>query len=586
VRRLYVLILLAWSLVGVSACGTAGSNATKAPSTATLQTPAPKGAPCCMRANMLAGKPAALAPVQWQHNWARGAVIYQLFVRSFFDSDGDGNGDFKGATAKLDYLNDGDPQTITDLGVEGIWVMPFHPSPSYHGYDVTNYEAINPQYGTMADFQQFVSEAHKRGIRVIMDFVINHTSAQHPWFIDSATGPKARFRSWYVWSPTPLDWVQPWEGGKDPVWHARNGAYYYAAFWGEMPDLNHLNPEVRARMKELAKFWLTRGVDGLRVDGSRYLIETGSNKVNGGQRDTPETHAYWREFSAFVRSIKPETVIVGENWVPLKRSDTAILASYYGSTKLIKGGDELSMNFNFPLSGRIIGALKDGKAEPILDKLKDMLDLYPAGVVDAPFLTNHDMSRIGSEFAGHRGRLGVAAALLLTMPGSPYVYYGEELGLQDGVTDHEDRHKRTPMPWSGGPTGGFTTGTPWYGFAPQHSRLNVASETRDRRSLLNWYKSLIAARHASRALREGALALTTPQPDRPTVVAYLRQLDGERVLVVHNVGSQPVKAFAPGVEAQQLVEVLDSGSVRPPKRTASGWKLDLPPLSSAAWRLL
>ncbi|MBK8479862.1 MAG: hypothetical protein IPL40_01585 [Proteobacteria bacterium] len=353
-----------------------------------------------------------------------------------------------------------------------------------------------------------------------------------------------------------------------------------------MPDLNHLNPEVRARMKELAKFWLTRGVDGLRVDGSRYLIETGSNKLNGGQRDTPETHAYWREFSAYVRSIKPSAVIVGENWVPLKRSDTAILASYYGSTKQIPGGDELSMNFNFPLSGRIIGGLKDGRAEPIVDKLKDMIELYPPGVIDAPFLTNHDMSRIANELVGHRGRLGVAAAILLTVPGSPYIYYGEELGLKDGKTDHEDRHKRTPMPWTGGPKGGFTTGTPWYGFAPDHGRLNVASELRDRRSLLNWYKALIAARKASRALREGTLTLLPAAPPQPTIVAYLREVAGERVLIVHNVGTKAVKGFVPGIASQQILELLYSGSAHPPRRTPAGWALDLPPLSSAAWRLL
>ncbi|MBK8479863.1 MAG: hypothetical protein IPL40_01590 [Proteobacteria bacterium] len=227
-RRLSAPLLLASSLAGLVACRTAGPTASTATRTTVPTQATVKAAPCCMRGDMLAAQAPAVVP--WQHDWARGAVIYQLFVRSFFDSDGDGNGDFQGATAKLDYLNDGDPKTTTDLGVDGIWVMPFHPSPSYHGYDVTNYEAINPQYGTMADFERFVAAAHQRGLRVIMDFVINHTSAQHPWFLDSATGPKARYRDWYVWSPTPMDWVQPWEGGKDPVWHARNGAYFYAAF--------------------------------------------------------------------------------------------------------------------------------------------------------------------------------------------------------------------------------------------------------------------------------------------------------------------------------------------------------------------
>lgn len=584
-RRSALLPMLAWLLASTLACSTGGALPDRSdPRVSARTSGARQGAPCCMRADLLPDE--APPVIRWQHDWARGAVVYQLFVRSFFDADGDGNGDFQGATAKLDYLNDGDPQTSTDLGVEGIWVMPFHPSPSYHGYDVTNYEAINAQYGTMADFEQFVSEAHKRGLRVIMDFVVNHTSDQHPWFLDAATGPGARYRNWYVWRASPEPWSQPWEGGTGPVWHARQHGYFYGAFVAGMPDLNHQNAEVRARMRQVATFWLSRGIDGLRVDGSRYLIETGSNAENGGQRDTAATHAYWREFAAHVRRIKPTAVLVGENWVQPDRAGTAILASYFGSTRQLAGGDELSINFNFPLSARIIRGVKEGKAEPILDKLKDILELYPAGVIDAPFLTNHDMSRVATQLGDHRGRLGVAAALLLTMPGSPYVYYGEELGLQDGVADREDRHKRTPMPWNGGPTGGFTSGTPWYGFAPQHERLNVARQTRDRRSLLNWYKTLIATRKAWRALRAGTLALVAGQPDQPTVVAYLRQIEGERVLVVHNVGSQPAKGFSPSVEAAQFVELLDSGSVRQPKRTASGWKLDLPPLSSAAWRLL
>lgn len=532
---------------------------------------------------MLQGE--ASAGVQWQHEWARGAVIYQLFLRSFSDSDGDGQGDFNGATAKLDYLNDGNTETTTDLGVDGIWLMPIHPSPSYHGYDVANYEAINPQYGTMADFERFVSEAHKRGIRVIMDFVINHTSAQHPWFLDAATGPKARYRDWYVWSATPRDWVQPWEGGKGPVWHERNGAYFYAAFLREMPDLNHRNPEVRARMREVAGFWLSRGIDGLRVDGSRYLIETGSNAEHGGQRDTLETHAYWRDFSSYVRSVKPDAVLVGENWVQPERAGTAILASYYGSTTSVAGGDQLSMSFNFPLSARLLGGVKDGAAGPIIDKLKDMRDLYPAGVTDAPFLANHDMPRIATVLGGDRRRLRAAAAVLLTLPGSIYLYYGEELGLQDGAPDAEDRDKRTPMPWTGGTTGGFTTGSPWYGFSPDHRRINVASEARDRRSLHNWYKTLIAARKAVRALREGVLTLLATQPAHPALLLYLRELSGERVVVAHNLGPRAIDGALLDVTAEKLVPLLASRPIGPPRRSAAGWTVDLPALASFAWRL-
>ncbi|MCB1058058.1 MAG: alpha-amylase, partial [Acidobacteria bacterium] len=204
-------------------------------------------------------------PVQWDLDWADGAVFYEIFVRSFADSDGDGIGDFKGLTAKLDYLNDGDPATTGDLGIEGIWLMPVFASPSYHGYDTTDYDAVNPEYGTLEDFETFLAEAHRRGIRVIVDLVLNHTSAQHPWFVASASSPDSPKRDWYEWSDTDPGWTRPWGEPGAPTWHEKNGAYYYGIFWSGMPDLNFRNPEVREEAKRLARQWLDRGVDGFRL---------------------------------------------------------------------------------------------------------------------------------------------------------------------------------------------------------------------------------------------------------------------------------------------------------------------------------
>src|SRR5205085_5554719 len=233
--------------------------------------------------------------------WWNGAVVYEVFVRSFSDSDGDGKGDLAGLIKKLDYLNDGDPSTSTDLGVDAIWLMPIFASPSYHGYDTTDYESINPAFGTSADFDAVIAAAHQRGIKVILDLVLNHTGSGHPWFVDSAASPASAHRNWYVWSATDPGWTPPWGGGGD-TWHFLNGSYYYGVFFSGMPDLNYRSQAVGDEMKRIAKVWLDRGADGFRLDAARYLIENGSG---GGQEDQPETHAFWKEFSAYVRSVKP-----------------------------------------------------------------------------------------------------------------------------------------------------------------------------------------------------------------------------------------------------------------------------------------
>ena len=213
--------------------------------------------------------------------WYRTAVFYEIFVRSFRDSDGDGVGDLRGLIAQLDYLNDGDPATDDDLGVTALWLMPITASPSYHGYDTVDYRAVSPDYGDLATLDELLTEAHRRGIRVVIDLVLNHSSSEHPWFLDSARGADAPHRDWYVWSDEALDWPRPWEEAQ--TWHARGASWYYAVFWGGMPDLNYTTAAVQDEALAISRFWLARGIDGFRLDAVRYLVETG--KGDGQARD-------------------------------------------------------------------------------------------------------------------------------------------------------------------------------------------------------------------------------------------------------------------------------------------------------------
>ena len=508
-------------------------------------------------------------PVQWQHDWAKGAVFYEIFVRSFADSNGDGIGDLQGLISKLDYLNDGNPATTTDLGIEGIWLMPVFESPSYHGYDTTDYETIERDYGTNADFKQLLDEAHRRGIRVIVDFVVNHTSSQHPWFVESASSPTSPKRDWYVWSNTPLAWQQPWGGGS--TWHSKDGGYYYGVFWGGMPDVNWNNPEAKNEMLRLARYWLQQGVDGYRLDATRYLVETGGGP---GQADTPETHAALKDLATAVRTTKPDALLVAENW-----TTAPIIAKYYGSTATITGGDEMPMNFNFPLSDAIVNGVNNGNSGPISAAMLDMRSLYPAGVLDAPFLTNHDQRRLASALGNSSLKMRNAAAVLLTLPGAPFLYYGEEVGIQNGPTGG-DESKRTPMPWTA--QGGFTTGTPWFQYAPGLATANVATQTNDPNSLLWRYRTLIHARNSSPALRKGSLELLGS--GSPTL-AFLRRTAEETVLVVHNVGDSYATTGAMHFPGAGFEAIFTDGSVPNPTGGSGAWRVAMPPRSTGIWRV-
>jgi alpha-amylase len=524
-----------------------------------------------------AAPPVVLAPPAG-NQWYQRAVFYEVFVRSFQDSNGDGKGDLPGLISRLDYLNDGDPSTTTDLGVDALWLMPVFASPSYHGYDVVDYERIEPDYGTVEDFERLCAEAHRRGIRVIVDLVINHTSDHHPWFVESASSPDSPRRDWYMWSDKDLGWKQPWDiFSSGTTWHERNGAYYYGVFWGGMPDLNLKTPAVREEIKRIASFWLARGVDGFRLDAARYLIETGPGLTS--QADTSETHAFWKEFAAHVREVKPDAVLVGENW-----TTTQLIARYYGSTARVPDGDELPLNFNFPLAEKMIAATKEGNATGLALTLAEMRTYYPAGVADAPFLTNHDHVRVATQLGGNAGRLANAAALLLTLPGSPFLYYGEEVGLANGTTSN-DEAKRTPMPWSADTGGGFTTGSPWFSFAPGREQANVAAQVGASSSQLSRYRALIRARHASEALARGGLTLLTSTQGSSPTLAFVRMLGEERVLVVHNLTDASVKAGPFAVPGESAEVLFADPSVDSPVGSDGGWSVTLPARATGIWRL-
>ena len=528
----------------------------------------------CSAAPAVTAAPEAAS--SWDHGWARGAVFYEVFVRSFADSNGDGIGDLQGLISRLDYLNDGDPKTTADLGVDALWLMPVFDSPSYHGYDTVDYEKIEPDYGTGADFERLLAEAHKRGIRIIVDFVMNHSSSKHPWFVEASSGVASPRRSWYEWRGNDPGWKQPWGSGS--TWHRnpRDGAFYYGIFWSGMPDLNFRTPAVREEMKRLAGHWLAKGVDGFRLDATRHLVANGPGE---GQNNQPETHAYLKEFAGHVRSAAPRAVLVGENW-----TETPVIATYFGDTAAVPGGDELPMNFNFPLAEAIVQGLTSGDAAGIAGKLAEMAEVYPAGVDDAPFLTNHDQTRLATQLDNDPARLRAAAAILLTLPGSPFLYYGEEIGLQNGPGG-ADEFKRTPMPWHASPGGGFSTGKPWHDFAPGRETANVAAQARNRASLHSHYRALIRARKGSAALRLGNLELLTADDRSAPVLAYLRQSGKDRVLVVHNVTGAAAVAGPFKIQGKKATALFTTPGTAAPARGRDGWTVKLPAGASGVWKI-
>ncbi len=448
--------------------------------------------------------------------WWNNVIFYEIFVRSFYDSNGDGIGDLNGITQKLDYLNDGDPATDSDLGINGIWLMPIFPASSYHGYDVTDYFDVNPQYGNLQDLQTLLAEAHKRGIRVVIDFVINHTSSKHPWFVDARSGSTSSYRDWYIWSEENPGYSGPWG---ERVWHFNyDNSYYYGVFTAEMPDLNFTNPEVTQEVYKIANFWIEEvGVDGFRVDGARHLIEEGQTQANSSA-----TYSWFEQFQSEIDLNNPDFLTVGEVW-----------DNNFSAAKYVKE-EAFDLVFDFELSESILEGLNRDDGKKIANALEFNRKLFPP-LQKANFLTNHDMNRVMDTLFEDVEKAKLAAILLVTSPGVPFVYYGEELGMTGSKPDEDIRK---PMQWDSSGNGGFSSGAPWRPLNSAFELDNVEVQRVDQGSLFNLYRRLIHLRNDHSALRTGEFFVLDSQD--AGVVAFLRQSSQETILIVINTGKNEV----------------------------------------------
>jgi alpha-amylase len=449
--------------------------------------------------------------------WWDSAVCYEVFVRSFSDSDGDGIGDLSGLIARLDYINDGDPATGSDLGANCIWLMPVAEASSYHGYDTMDYYTIEQDYGTNEDFKNLVAESHRRGISVIIDLVLNHVSSQHPWFVDALNNPQSQYRDWFIWSERNPGYAGPWG---EQVWHpAPGGGYYYGIFTAGMPDLNYRNPAVTAEAERIGAFWLNEiGVDGFRFDAVKHVVEAGREQEN-----TRETHAWLREYAAFLREAKPGAFSVGE----IFGGQPGVLDAYYP--------DQLDTYFEFATGEGILDAALSGSGRDFLRPAVAAYQRLPFQRY-ATFLTNHDQERTMTALGGDAGRARVAAIALLTTPGLPFIYYGEEIGMSGAKPDERIR---TPMQWEAGPGAGFTAGRPWEAPQPDAATVHVAAQDGDDSSLLNLYRQLIRLRLGTPALARGGFTALEARGD-PALAAFVRQQGGQAVLVVINWSDRPL----------------------------------------------
>ena len=484
--------------------------------------------------------------------WYKDAVFYQLHVKSFVDSNGDGIGDFRGLTSKLDHLS--------SLGVDCLWLQPIYPSPfKDDGYDISDYTSIHPSYGTLDDFRQFLDQAHDRGLRVIIELVLNHTSDQHVWFQEARSSPDNPRRDWYVWSDTDDRYrgvriifidteLSNW------AWDQVSKAYYWHRFFSHQPDLNYDNPAVREEIWNVMKFWLDLGVDGFRVDAVPYLIEREGTSCE----NLPETHAVLKELRARLDAHFTDRVLLAEaNMWPED------VRPYFGE------GDEFHMSFHFPIMPRMFMALRLEDRKPLIDIIERTPNI-PETCQWGLFLRNHDeltlemvtdierqymwdeyakdprarinlgiRRRLAPLMDGDRRRIELMSGLLLSMPGSPIIYYGDEIGMGDNVYLGDRNGVRTPMQWHSGVNAGFSTADPERLWLPLISNavygyqaINVESQERNATSLLHWMRRLIEVRRSTRAFGRGSIEFV--KPDNHRVLAFTRTLNRETILVVSN----------------------------------------------------
>jgi len=481
--------------------------------------------------------------------WWRGAVIYQIYPRSFQDSNGDGVGDLAGILSRLDYLQ--------GLGVQALWLSPIFPSPMEDfGYDVADYTDIDPLFGTLGDFDRLLAALAARGMKLILDFVPNHTSDRHPWFQAARASRDDPRRDWYLWhDPAPAggppnNWLSQF-GGSAWEWDERTGQYYYHAFLKSQPDLNWRNPAVRAAMYDIMRFWLARGVDGFRIDVLWHLIKDDRYRDNPPNpdfheglpphhsqvplytTDRPEVQSLVVELRRVVDEF-PGRVLIGEIYLPVER-----LVAYYG-TQL----DGVHLPFNFQL---LAAKWNARSLASLIDQYEALL---PPGGWSNWVLGNHDNPRIASRVGPQQAR--IAAMLLLTLRGTPTLYYGDELGMvnvpvaADQVQDPFEKNVpgvgvgrdgcRTPMQWDGTEGAGFTTGHPWLPLSDDYQAVNVVTEDADPLSLLALYRKLLGLRAAHEALSTGVYEPVAMTGD---LLAYIRRGAGESFLIALNLGREP-----------------------------------------------
>ncbi len=488
--------------------------------------------------------------------WWQDAVFYQIWPRSFADSNGDGTGDFNGITQKLPYL--------ADLGVNALWLTPMFEAPSYHGYDFTEFYQVEKDYGSQQEFKALIDAAKAKNIRIILDLVINHISDQHDWFKRSAAG-EAPYKDYFIWrKDLPADgWGPAWDASKtDPkvVWHYHEGRkeYYYAAFGASQPDLNLTHPDVVAEMKKMAKYWLDMGVAGFRLDAVRYAIETGPD----GQADTMETIEYWKDFTQYVKSVQPDAMLVGEAW-----ADLPVAARYAGDGKALDAGFDFEFGYKvlelLQGNGGVkaeFGTMNSNTASGAEQLLQANFNARKAAGVAmgyfSPFLTNHDQPRLGWQLQGDQAKAKLAAAMLLTSPGSTYLYYGEEIGLNQ-ASDAEHIQRRAPMLWDQSPQAGFTTAAnAWVQsdqlFPPQRetswwapflqaqlaAKVTVADQQQDAKSLWSLYKFLIAQKQ-QRAEFGVAGSYEAKALNGGKMLQISRELAGKKSIVLLNLSAEP-----------------------------------------------
>ncbi|WP_210513925.1 alpha-amylase family glycosyl hydrolase [Hymenobacter terricola] len=465
--------------------------------------------------------------------WWNDAVFYQIYPRSFFDTNGNGIGDLAGMTQKLDYLNDGNASTTTDLGVTALYVMPVHDAsePYYGGYEVKDYKSIIAEIGTQADFDAFVAAAHARGMKVILDMVFNHSSDEHPWFQSSAQGAGGKYDDYYVWRATNPG--SAWRN--NAIGHSNaNFNVYWGKYGTKTPDLNYNSRSVRNTVKDISSYWLGRNVDGFRLDAPMFLYENGDAISLSDQRSLPATYAYWREWRAHIKAASPNAFSVGETWLfdPVSgpQPSTILEASKY----VYQGFD---IGFQFDIAYGMQYALNNEDKSYLQTPVEESMSYYPF-LQFGTFFSNHDLYKDNSYKAlrlksrlnnNQDAKAKVAAAWLLTAPGVPFVYYGDEVG-----GGGNNNYARDPMRWTNGTNGGFTTGTPWEP-AGDYATYNVASEQADPNSFLSLYKNLISLRKAQAALRRGGYKTVTN--GSTGVYSFVRTYGSETIFVVLNMAS-------------------------------------------------